>query len=100
MKHVVANIILQQLGGNRFLVMTGAKNLVAGSNTLQFDLPKTKNRANKVRITLEPSDTYKVEYLRFSRKTLDLTNISSFSDIYAENLRQNFESETGLYCTL
>ena len=29
----IPNVILQQLGGNKFLAMTGAKNLVGDGNT-------------------------------------------------------------------
>ena len=32
----VADIILEQLGGNKFLAMTGAKNLLADGNTLRM----------------------------------------------------------------
>lgn len=36
----VANTILEQLGGSKFLAMTGAKNLLADGNTLLMTLPK------------------------------------------------------------
>ena len=35
----VANTILQQLGGNKFRVMTGAKNFVGSNDALTFRLP-------------------------------------------------------------
>jgi hypothetical protein len=35
----VANIILQQLGGRKFIAMTGAKNFGCDNNMLGFSLP-------------------------------------------------------------
>ena len=54
----VADIILEQLGGNKFLAMTGAKNLLADGNTLRMTLPKNRSKANRLYITLDPDDTY------------------------------------------
>lgn len=59
--------IIAALGGNRFLAMTGAKNLIDHGQGLSMTIPAsmTKGRINRVRITLEPSDTYSVEIGRF-----------------------------------
>ncbi len=58
---IIAKTILEQLGGGRFMAMTGAKNMVAIENGLQFDLPRTrhyvKDGINKVQVVLDPSDT-------------------------------------------
>ena len=40
MSTTIATTILQQLGGSRFIAMTGAKNLVAEENALIFRLPE------------------------------------------------------------
>ena len=42
----IPNVILQQLGGNKFLAMTGAKNLVGDGNTLRMTLPRNGSKAN------------------------------------------------------
>lgn len=42
----IATTILKQLGGNRFLAMTGAKHLAYGDNDLRFRLPKAKDKIN------------------------------------------------------
>ena len=48
-----AQIILAQLGGNRFLAMTGAKQLVDLGDGLQFSIGRgAKNKANKVVVRL------------------------------------------------
>ena len=36
------DIVLQQLGGNRFIAMTEAKNFVAGKNYIGFKIPRAK----------------------------------------------------------
>lgn len=96
----VAHTILQQLGGRRFVMMTGAKNFVGGNDTLTFMLPGTahfvKNKARYVRISLTPADLYRVEFLRKKRGTLDLVTISEHDQVYAEDLQPLFTRETGL----
>ena len=44
----VAEKILEQLGGNQFVAMTGANHFVADGNTLRMTLPKSYSRANWV----------------------------------------------------
>jgi hypothetical protein len=97
-----AKAVLQQLGGNKFAVMTGASGFVAGPNFLQFCLPKKpgycKNGINKVKITLEPSDTYTVEFYRI--RGVDFTLISKHEDVYNDMLQELFTRETGLATNL
>jgi SH3-like domain-containing protein len=95
--HTVPQIILQQLGGNRFCAMTGAKNMVGGTDMLMFSLPArfAKDGINKVRITLTPSDTYRVEFMKIIG-TKPVKVISEYDDVYADSLRRVFTSATGL----
>ena len=46
--------ILEQLGGNRFISMTGAKTFVWDDNKLQFSIPRNQSKANKVVIIYKP----------------------------------------------
>jgi hypothetical protein len=99
----VANTILEQLGGGRFRVMTGANNFIASDDyTLTFRLPGTKNfvkdRINVVRIKLEPTDTYTVAFSRLYGPTM--TTIREVEDVGVENLREIFTSVTGLETSL
>ena len=98
----VARTILQQLGGPRFVAMTGASHLVYGDQSLEFSLPPrfATNKANKVRITLDPSDTYTVDFYRFSPRKLSIQTISSHDCIFADTLRPLFTAQTGLDCSL
>lgn len=95
----IAKTILEQLGGRRFCVMTGARNIAGGERDLSFRLPTGLSRGiNVVRVTIDPSDTYTVEFgfLRGRRYTLKSTH----SDIYNDGLRSLFEHETGLATSL
>ena len=49
----VANTILNQLGGNQFLAMTGCKNLLGFENGLQMRIPKNGSKANFLKIMQE-----------------------------------------------
>jgi hypothetical protein len=98
----IATTILEQLGGRRFVMMTGAKNLIAHPNALSFKLPGgggfAKDGINYVKITLDPSDTYTVEFSRVRGRTVK--TLHTVSDIYAENLRDVFTRATGLQTSL
>ena len=91
---LVPKTILSQLGGNKFLVMTGAKSLVGGANFLAFRLPKANHGINHVRITLNDNDLYTVEYGRSTVK--GYRHIAGDDDIYVEDLVRCFEVTTGL----
>lgn len=94
----VAKTILQQLGGNRFRAMTGAKNFVGDDNSLSFRLPGgggfCRNNINAVRITLNGLDLYDVVYMRI--RGSKVTVVEDVSNLYADMLCENFERVTGL----
>lgn len=92
----VANTILEQLGGNRFLAMTGARDLVGSDNALQFGLPRfTGVKARKVRVELNDSDTYTLTtYDRHGAKW------EEHSMVYADTLASTFTRATGLAVSL
>lgn len=106
----VADVILEQLGGNKFLVMTGAKNLLADGNTLRMTLPKNMSKANRLWITLDPDDTYTMYFFKFtagrlSKKTWTFTDdkkveIKKVSGIYLDQLQEIFTNVTGMYTHL
>ena len=96
----VAQTILQQLGGRRFIVMTGAKHFFVDGDALRFRLPSNfaKRCINAVRITLTAADTYDLVFSNV--RGLDSTEIATVTGIYADQLRDVFRSETGLDTTL
>lgn len=108
--NVVAQEILKQLGGRRFVVMTGAKNFVYDDNSLWFHIPRNASKANYVKITLNGKDLYDVEFRtvrvgRFSFKTgkmsKDVNNIvKRFEDVYFDMLQSILTEVTGMYTRL
>jgi len=90
----VAEIILQQLGGRKFLAMTGAKNLLSDKDALSFKIPKAKQNINYVKIVLNYKDTYNVEFGKVRGINYDI--IKKFDDVYAEDLQRIFTDVTGL----
>ncbi len=108
----VAQTILAQLGGaGRLAMMVGAKNFVSTPNSVSFKLGGgAKKGINGVRITLDPSDTYTVQFLKISRASGRVSSIglpaaaprvvAEFTDVYADRLMDVFEQATGFYLTL
>jgi hypothetical protein len=96
----VATEILNQLGGNRFAVMTGAKAFGADGNALVFRLPSNfaKDGINAVRVTLDPCDTYTVRFMRVRGTSMKLVN--EVAGVYNVDLRDVFTEATGLLCTM
>lgn len=109
----IANEILNQLGGKRFIVMTGSKNFVANKNSLSMKLTNNKIKAKWLTITLDPSDTYVMEF-KAEKKTLnkelskvgvkfydtDIVTLKTIEGVYNDMLQEIFTEVTGLYCKL
>ena len=93
----IAHEILRQLGGRKFLVMTGAKDLIHAPTldaerkwpTLSMKLPQ--GDAKILRIALAPSDTYTVQFLTRSCRV-----IREMDDIYADQLQDVVAQGTGI----
>ena len=104
MSHAVANTILAQLGGNKFLAMTGAYSLTGSADALSMRLPtkSCKDRIGGMRITLDASDTYTVVAFKLVRKQglLDVVECYKVSGIYCDQLADCFTEATGLYTSL
>lgn len=106
----VANTILEQLGGNRFLAMTGANHLLADGNTLRMNLPKNSSKANRLYITLEADDTYTMNFFKFTagrlnKKTYTWTedkkvDVKEIKGVYFDILQELFTEVTGMYTHL
>ena len=105
-KMVVATTILQQLGGNKFIAMTGAKRFYGDENSLSFALIKTPGFAKKginfVKITLMPDDTYKMEFNKiiWGNGFPTIKPIQEYTDVYWDQLQELFTEATGLYTHL
>ena len=95
----IAKEILSQLGGNKLVVMAGAKNFLAIDNGIQFSIGKNAAGINKVVIKLNGMDLYDVEYGRVAKKKGVPTWVVKVSDegIYNDMLVESFEKATGMY---
>ncbi len=95
----VATTILNQLGGNKFRVMTGAKNFMDHGNALSMRIGRNSSNSNYLKITLNDSDLYDV---RFSKVTKmgEEKSVREFNDVYNDMLVEIFESHTGMYTSL
>jgi hypothetical protein len=96
----IATEILNQLGGSRFVAMTGAKMFAHDAGSLRFRLPSrfAANGINFVKVTLTAGDDYTVEYGKVWG--LNYRVIDTQTGIYADTLRASFTAATGLDCTL
>jgi hypothetical protein len=94
----IADTILQQLGGSRFLAMTGTKLLSYGERKLNMRFPAAKRGVNHLTVTLEADDTYTMRFGKL--RNLGYTEVESFRTVYAEDLRGIFTHVTGLHTHL
>lgn len=102
-----ADIILQQLGGSRRLkIMINGRDFYSddNGNALIFKFMPGKNGETAVKITLDPSDTYTVEFIKIVRRkdpTLKImiphrVVISKHEGIYFDMLADLWRDQTGL----
>ncbi len=89
----IAKEILDQLGGNKFIAMTGAHNLATDGNNLCLKF-KGSNKANYLRITLTAMDTYIMEFAKITPKNVYWH--SKQDGIYNDMLQPLFTKVTGL----
>ena len=95
----IAQTILAQLGGNRFIAMTGANALLHGDDHLQFRLGRgALNKATNCRIRLLADDSGYVMTF-FKIRGADCKQLSEF-EVIPENLRETFTRATGFDCSL
>ena len=103
----VADTILEQLGGRRFVVMTGSKNFVSDGNCLRMTLAKNASKANRLWITLNGMDTYDMHFFRYSparfnSKTMTfsdekITTVKKLEGVLCDQLQEIFTDVTGMY---
>ena len=95
----VAEEILRQLGGNRFRVMTGAKNFSGTDNSLRMRIGRNKTNANYMEITLNELDLYDITFAKVT-KNFEMKSVKGYDNVYSDMLVSIFESHTGMYTTL
>ncbi len=101
MTNEITQAILEQLGGHRFLAMTGVKQMLALSNGLMVYIPETKyGRGTVLKITLNAFDWYDLEVFTLKRGTRKRIPLETAKDVDCSELMEVVERMTGLYLTL
>ena len=90
----IAKTILQQLGGNKFIAMTGAKNLGFTNNGLQMKIGRNSKGITHVVISLKSTDTYDVEFIKM--RGVNRKVVKKLKGVYADQLGKIFTKFTGL----
>lgn len=94
--NTTAQTILSQLGGNKFVAMTGAKNFTYGHGaTLAFGFKKSHG-VNHCQIVLEGDDTYTVKLADNNARRLTYTTLQTIAAVHAAELETVFALQTGL----
>ena len=95
----VAKEILNQLGGNKFRVMTGAKNFMGFSEGLVMKIGRNSSNSNYLKITLNSMDLYDMEFAKVSRMG-EKKSITEYNNVYYDSMVEVFEKHTGMYTKL
>ena len=95
----IANEIYRQLGGNRFRVMTGAKNMVSTENGIRMRIGRNKTNANYMEVVLNSMDLYDITFAKVTRMG-EMKSVRTYDNVYNDMLVSLFESHTGMYTTL
>lgn len=110
--------IIEQIGGNKFLVMTGSKFKYFGYDELGYvylmiGLSRNPSKAQYLKIQLNSNDLYDLTFSKI-KKTLnpeykamgikiydeEIVIIKEYTDVYAERLQDIFTWVTGLLTKL
>ena len=95
----VAKTILEQLGGNKFRVMTGAKSFMGFADGLAMKIGRNSSNSNYLKITLNSMDTYDMKFCKLTRK-FEEKSVTEYNNIYNDMLTDQFTAHTGMYTSL
>lgn len=91
----VAKTIFQQFGGGRAMAMLGGQAMtLSGGKGIGIKWPnKKRSKGNYVEIELRSDDTYDMTFYNLSMKAKK--KVKEYKGIYADQLRDIFEQQTG-----
>jgi hypothetical protein len=95
----IAGTILQQLGGRKFIMMTGAKNFFCDGPSCGMKIMRNQSKANYLKITLNSLDLYDMEFFAIDRQ-FNHIHVQEFNGVYDDMLQSIFTKVTGLYTHL
>jgi hypothetical protein len=91
---IVPQTILAQLGGESFVMTSGATGLVGSADNLTFKLSRNPKRVTHVRVTLTCDGLYDMTFFTIGKGP------QSHDGIHREMLQEVFGANTGLYSAL
>lgn len=95
----IAKTIIEQFGGNMFVMMTGSKNFMSLSEGgLQFDIGRNENSVTRCRVILTPDDLYTVTF--YKGRGLKIRVHRELENMSCESLQRVFTLTTGLQTSL
>jgi hypothetical protein len=89
---------LKQLGGNKFIAMTGAKNFAVGPKGMGFKIGRNSKSINYIRIDLKSNDLYDMEFIRLRKSQIKV--VKRVTGVYNDQLQKMFTKYTGMYTSL
>jgi hypothetical protein len=93
-------VILKKLGGPVFILMTGAKRVLAGNNLLSFMIPAGRETSiNRVEIHTEPNGKYSMYFYHVEEVEQNISRtwaIEHRTGISSRDLQSTFTAVTGL----
>ena len=95
----VARMILDQLGGHKFRVMTGAKNFLDHGDALSMRLGRNSSNSNYLKVSLNSMDLYDVRFSKLTRK-IEEKSVKEYNGVYNDSMVEVFEKHTGMYTKL
>ena len=107
----ICSTIHSQMGGNKFLTMTGSKIQYIqednGNASITYKLTRNKVGANFLKVTLNAMDVYDMEFILFRdvkkngfySETIRKV-VATHENVYDDMLQGCFTSTTGLYTRL
>ena len=95
-ENLFAETILSQLGGNRFIEMTGAKNLYFDNKKrlISMQIMRNKAKAKWLQITLNSIDLYDMQFIGI--KSGEVVVLDEKKGLYDDMLQPVFTFVTGL----
>ena len=96
----ISQEILKQLGGNKFIAMTGSHTFMCDDKgNLSMKLRRNNSTFNYLKISLNDQDTYNMLFLKAS-PSKGITKEQKIENVYNDQLTKIFESTTGLRTSL
>ncbi len=90
----VVTTILEQMGGNKFIAMTGARDFVAAENSLGFKF-RGSQTYNYLEVRLTPEDLYDLRFCRLGRLG-QVEEEEKIAGVFFDQLQPIFTACTGL----